>query len=159
MILRYRFNMEVSSPSLSDLNNIEQEMDEWQIKRGNPYLKNSTGYSQSLMYSYNNPYFGIELIGAYTYADNPIYETILLENNRIVNTIENQKKLATHSGTIYVQHSSIWRIHFIANPSPFLPLHYARKSLYTHLQQLGCICYTSGQLQSLVPECTNGNTP
>lgn len=91
MILRYRFNMEVSSPSLSDLNNIEQEMDEWQIKRGNPYLKNSTGYSQSLMYSYNNPYFGIELIGAYTYADNPIYETIFLENNRIVNTIENQK--------------------------------------------------------------------
>lgn len=91
MLLRYRFNMEVTSPSLSDLNDVEQEMDQWQIKRGNPFLSNSKGYSQSLMYSYNNKYFDIELIGAYTYADNPIYETIVVENNRIVNTIENQK--------------------------------------------------------------------
>lgn len=91
MSLRYRFNMEVSSPSLSDLNDVDQEMDEWQIKRGNPFLKNSTGYSQSLMYSYNTKWFGVELIGAYTYADNPIYETLYVENNRIVNTIENQK--------------------------------------------------------------------
>lgn len=91
MSLRYRFNMEVTSPSLSDLNDVEQEMDQWQIKRGNPFLSNSKGYSQSLMYSYNNKYFDIELIGAYTYADNPIYETIVVENNRIVNTIENQK--------------------------------------------------------------------
>ena len=91
MSLRYRFNMEVSSPSLSDLNDVEQEMDQWQIKRGNPFLRNSNGYSQSLMYSYNNKYFDVELIGAYTYADNPVYETIFVENNRIVNTIENQK--------------------------------------------------------------------
>lgn len=91
MSLRYRFNMEVSSPSLSDLNDVEQEMDQWQIKRGNPFLQNSKGYSQSLMYSYNNKYFDVELIGAYTYVDNPIYETVLVENNRIVHTIENQK--------------------------------------------------------------------
>ena len=91
MSLRYRFNMEVTSPSLSDLNDVEQEMDQWQIKRGNPFLLNSKGYSQSVMYSYNHKYFDVELIGAYTYADNPIYETVFVENNRIVNTIENQK--------------------------------------------------------------------
>lgn len=91
MSLRYRFNMEVSSPSLSDLNDVDQEMDEWQIKRGNPALLNSTGYSQSLMYSYNNKFFGVELIGAYTYADNPIYESFFVENDRIVNAVENQK--------------------------------------------------------------------
>lgn len=91
MSLRYRFNMDVSSPSLSDLNDVDQEIDKWQIKRGNPFLQNSTEYSQSLMYSYNNKYFDVELIGAYTYADNPIYETVFVENNRIVNTIENQK--------------------------------------------------------------------
>ena len=91
MSLRYRFNMDVSSPSLSDLNDVEQTMDSWQIKRGNPFLKNSMGYSQSLMYSYHNKYVGLELIGAYTYADNPVYETIFVEGDKIVNTIENQK--------------------------------------------------------------------
>lgn len=49
------------------------------------------GYSQSLMYSYHNKYVGLELIGAYTYADNPVYETIFVEGDKIVNTIENQK--------------------------------------------------------------------
>ena len=91
MALRYRFNMDVSSPSLSDLNNVEQSMDSWQIRQGNPFLKNSIGYSQSLMYSYNNKYVGLELIGAYTYANNPVYETIFVEGDKIVNTIENQK--------------------------------------------------------------------
>lgn len=91
MALRYRLNIASSSPALSDLNDVEQEMDTWQIKRGNPFLKNSTSYSQSLMYSYNNKYIGIELTGTYTYSDNPISETIFTENNRIINTIENQK--------------------------------------------------------------------
>lgn len=91
MSLRYRFNMDVSSPSLSDLNDVEQGVDRWQIKRGNPFLKNSMGYSQSLMYAYNNKYVGFELIGAYTYTDKPVYETIFVEGDKIVNTIENQK--------------------------------------------------------------------
>lgn len=91
MVLRYRLNIASSSPSLSDLNDVEQEMDTWQIRRGNPFLKNSASYSQSLMYSYNNKYIGIELTGSYTYSDNPISETIFTENNRIVNTIENHK--------------------------------------------------------------------
>ncbi len=91
MSLRYRFNMDVSSPSLSDLNDVEQTMDSWQIKRGNPFKKNSMGYSQSLMYSYDNKYVGLELTGAYTYADNPVYETKFVEGDKIVNTIENQK--------------------------------------------------------------------
>ncbi len=91
MALRYRLNIASSSPSLSDLNNVEQEIDIWQIRRGNPFLKNSTNYSQSLMYSYNNKYIGVELTGTYTYLDNPISETIFTENNRIINTIENHK--------------------------------------------------------------------
>lgn len=91
MALRYRLNIASSSPSLSDLNDVEQEMDTWQTRRGNPFLKNSTSYSQSLMYSYNNKYIGIELTGTYTYSDNPISETIFTKNNRIINTIENHK--------------------------------------------------------------------
>ncbi|RHU23238.1 TonB-dependent receptor [Parabacteroides sp. TM07-1AC] len=91
MVLRYRLNIASSSPSLSDLNDVEQEIDTWQIRQGNPSLKNSTNYSQSLMYSYNNKYIGIEFRGTYTYLDNPISETIFTENNRIINTIENHK--------------------------------------------------------------------
>lgn len=46
MSLRYRFNMDVSSPSLSDLNDVEQTMDSWQIKRGNPFLKTVWGIAR-----------------------------------------------------------------------------------------------------------------
>lgn len=91
MSLRYRFNMEVTSPGLADLNEVEQDMDRWQIKRGNPFLKNSQGYSQSLMYAYDNKYFGVELIGAYTYADNPVYETVSVAHDKIIHTVENQQ--------------------------------------------------------------------
>lgn len=91
MSLRYRFNMEVVSPELADLNGVEQNMDRWQIRRGNPFLKNSQGYSQSLMYTYGNKYFGVELVGAYTYADNPVYETVSVEHDKIIHTVENQQ--------------------------------------------------------------------
>ncbi len=91
MALRYRLNIASSSPSLSDLNDVEQEMDLWQIRRGNPFLKNSMNYSHSLMYSYKNKYMGIELIGSYTYLDNPVSETIFAEDDHIINTVENHK--------------------------------------------------------------------
>lgn len=91
MVLRYRLNIASSSPSLSDLNDVEQEMDIWQIRRGNPLLENSINYSQSLMYAYKNKYVGIELAGSYSYLNNPTCETIFTENDRIINTIENHK--------------------------------------------------------------------
>lgn len=91
MTLRYRLDIASSSPSLSDLNDVEQEIDTWQIRRGNPLLENSTNYSQSLMYTYNNKYIGIELTGSYSYLNHPVCETLFTENNRIVNTVENHK--------------------------------------------------------------------
>ena len=92
MTLRYYLNVSSASPSLSDLNDVEQEINMWQIRRGNSSLKNSMNYNQSLMYIFNSKYIGIELMGAYSYTNNPINETIFVENDKIVNSVDNQKK-------------------------------------------------------------------
>ncbi|MDR2145986.1 MAG: carboxypeptidase regulatory-like domain-containing protein, partial [Tannerella sp.] len=73
-----RYNGYVSGypPSLSDLNNVTQDMDDLQILRGNPNLKTVWFISNTLNAGYNKGIFGAEFYAQYSYDHRPIMERI-----------------------------------------------------------------------------------
>mgnify|MGYP001202386587 FL=1 len=89
-LLRYIGRFSSSSPSLSDLNDTEQQMDIWQIRRGNPHLRAYTTYRQNLLFATNHALADWEIEVRYDYADNPIMTSLFYDNNKIVNMKENQ---------------------------------------------------------------------
>ncbi len=88
---RYNAYMSGYSPSLSDLSNVSQEIDIYQIRRGNPNLQSVTFVSNSLTASWKCKYVNIELFGRYSYDHKPIMEETLFEDNRFVRTMANQR--------------------------------------------------------------------
>ena len=89
--VRYNGRITGDSPSLADLNDIEQSIDLLQIRRGNPNLKSASSYSNSLEIGFNKGKFQGTLYANYAYTKNPIMEQILLEDDKFVRTNDNQK--------------------------------------------------------------------
>lgn len=89
--LRYNAYMSGYSPSLSDLSDVSQKMDAYQVRRGNPGLHSVTFYTNSLSASWRNRYVNVELSGRYSYDDNPIMEETTFEDNKFVRTFANQQ--------------------------------------------------------------------
>ncbi|MFV0539464.1 MAG: carboxypeptidase-like regulatory domain-containing protein [Dysgonomonas sp.] len=89
--IRYNGLISGYSPSLSDLNNVEQKIDSLQIRRGNPNLETVTYYVNTLNAGYNKGMLGIEFYMRYSYDHKPIMEQITFENGKFVRTNINQK--------------------------------------------------------------------
>lgn len=89
--LRYNVYMSGYSPSLSDLSDVSQEMDAYQVRRGNPGLHSVTFYTNSLSASWRNRYVNVELSGRYSYDDNPIMEETTFDGDKFVRTFANQQ--------------------------------------------------------------------
>lgn len=89
--IRYNGYISGYSPSLSDLNNVEQEIDSLQIRRGNPDLKTVMYYTNTLNAGYNKGIFGVEFYMRYSYDHKPIMEQITFEDGKFVRTNINQK--------------------------------------------------------------------
>jgi len=79
------------NPSLSDLNNVEQVIDSFQIRRGNPDLVSYKDYGGNISFGYNKGIIGIDLNATYKYLDKPVMESILYENDKFIRLPENQK--------------------------------------------------------------------
>lgn len=89
----FRYNGYVSgyAPSLSDLNDISQAMDKYQIRKGNPALKSVTFYANTLSASWQSKYISLDLFGRYSYDDKPIMENTYYEDGHFIRTTENHK--------------------------------------------------------------------
>lgn len=88
--LHYRFNIDPSIPALSSLTDVEQALDTIQIVRGNPRLKTYKIYNNSLNYSYQLKKFQGNMNIKHQYYDNPIMESVFVENNKLIMMDENQ---------------------------------------------------------------------
>ena len=88
---RYRGYMSGYSPSLSELSDVTQEIDIYQIRRGNPSLHSASYISNSLTASWKCKYISVEMYGRHIYDHKPIMEETLFENDRFVRTMANQK--------------------------------------------------------------------
>lgn len=89
--IRYNGLISGYSPSLSDLNNVEQKIDSLQIRRGNPNLETVTYYVNTLNAGYNKGIFGIELYMRHSYDHKPIMEQITFEDGKFIRSNINQK--------------------------------------------------------------------
>ena len=91
VFLRYNAYMSGYSPSLSDLSDIEQGMDAYQVRRGNPSLRSVTFYTNSLSANWRSRYVNVELFGRYSYDDSPIMEETQYDDGKFVRTYANQR--------------------------------------------------------------------
>ena len=93
VFLRYNASMSGYAPSLSALSNVEQGMDAYQVRRGNPNLKSVTYFTNRFSASYRNKWMNVDLSARYSYDDKPIMEETIFENGKFVRTYDNQKGL------------------------------------------------------------------
>lgn len=89
--IRYDGYISAYSPSLSNLNDVEQAIDSLQIRRGNPNLRTVWFYTNTLNAGYNKGIFGAEFFLRYSYDRKPTMEQILFEDGKFVRTTVNHK--------------------------------------------------------------------
>lgn len=129
----FRYNGYISgyAPSLSDLNNISQEMDKYQIRKGNPDLKSVTFYANTLSASWQSRYVSVDLFGRYSYDDKPIMENTYFENGRFVRTTENHKGFHRINLETSVQIRP-YKEYISIKITPFLNRYISYGNSYTH---------------------------
>lgn len=91
--LFFRYNGYITGypPSLSNLNNVEQSIDSFQVRRGNPGLKTVIFYSNTINGGWNKGIFGIDLYASYNYSHQAIMEDIFFEDGKFIRMHNNQK--------------------------------------------------------------------
>lgn len=88
---RYKGYVSGYAPSLSDLNDISQAMDKYQIRKGNPALKSVTFYANTLSANWQSKYVSLDLFGRYSYDNKPIMESTYYADGHFIRTTENHK--------------------------------------------------------------------
>lgn len=91
LYLRYNASLSGYAPSLSEMSDVTQPMDAYQVRRGNPDLKSVTFFTHQLSASYRTKGVSAELSARYSYDDRPIMEETLFEDGMFVRTFDNQK--------------------------------------------------------------------
>lgn len=97
--LRYTFNVRTSTPSLGQLSNVEQQIDSYQINRGNPDLKAYNRYSNAINMNYNKGIINAGTELTYTYSDNPFFVTYHIGGDKVIGLPENHRSF----------HNFMWR--------------------------------------------------
>ena len=129
----FRYNAYRSgySPSLSDLSNVTQEIDIYQIRRGNPDLHSVTFVSNSLTASWKCKYVSIELFGRYSYDHKPIMEETLFDGDRFIRTMVNQKGFHRLNFQSTIQLYP-YKEHIMITLNPFFNRYISNGNNYTH---------------------------
>ena len=88
--LRYNANLSGYASSLSEMSDVTQPMDAYQVRRGNPDLQSVTFFTHQLSASCRTKGVSAELSARYSYDDRPIMEETLFEDGMFVRTSDNQ---------------------------------------------------------------------
>jgi len=94
---RYRVNLQNTIPSLAYLNDVEQQIDLLQIRRGNPDLESFLTLMQSVNVGFNKKIVNIDLLMGYNYEFNPVMESVFYEDGGFIRIYENQNNFQTLS--------------------------------------------------------------
>jgi hypothetical protein len=101
--IRLTGNIRNGTPSLSELSAVEQSIDSLQIQRGNPGLQPCVNYESVLSYEWKKSLFSANLEGRYNYRPSAIMEEKFWENNKIVQTWDNQKSWQHASAILHLR--------------------------------------------------------
>ena len=91
LLVRYTGYISGYSPSLSDMNDVSQNIDNYQVRRGNPNLKTVKFVSNDLTINWKYKWLDLDYLIRYSFDDKPLMETTLFENNKYIRTMENQR--------------------------------------------------------------------
>ena len=128
---RYNGYMSGYAPSLSDLNDISQAMDKYQIRRGNPGLKSVTFYTNTLSAAWQSRYVSVDLFGRYSYDHRPIMESTSYEDGHFIRTTENHKGFHRINLEASIQVRP-YKDYISLNLTPFLNRYISYGNTYTH---------------------------
>ena len=129
----FRYNGYVSgyAPSLSDLNDISQAMDKYQIRKGNPDLNSVTFAANTLTASWQSKYISVELFGRYSYDSKPIMESTYYEDGHFIRTTENHKGFHRMNLETTIQLRP-YKEYIALKITPFLNRYVSYGNAYTH---------------------------
>lgn len=88
--IKNRISIENKLPTLSQLSDIEQTIDNYQILKGNPNLHPSTEYKTRLTFDYQQPSWNTTLNINYQYQHHPIMDETYQRDNVFIRTYNNQ---------------------------------------------------------------------
>lgn len=129
--LRYSGYISGYAPSLSDLNDVQQEMNSLEIQRGNPNLRTVVFYTNELTVGFNKGIFSGELQAQYSYNHKPIMEQITFENDKFVHSKANQKGF--HRISLYSSlKTKIWGDNLVLSMYPGFRRYISEGNNYSH---------------------------
>lgn len=91
LFFKYNGTIYSRTPNNSDLKDIEQAIDSLQVQRGNPYLKPSLTYQNTLSGGYKIGILNLNLWSRYNYTNKNISSEIFFDNGKFVTQSNNQK--------------------------------------------------------------------
>ena len=131
VFFRYHASLSGYAPSLSALSDVVQNMDAYQVRRGNPDLESCTYFTNRLSMVYRTKGMSLELSARYSYDHKSIMEETLYENGMFVRTYDNQKGFhrLIVQGNIQLQPV---KQYFSISLNPFFNRYISQGNTYTH---------------------------
>ena len=129
--LRYKAYIGGYAPSLSDLSDVEQQIDIYQIRRGNPNLHTVTFYTNELSLSVDTKYISAEWFTRYSYDDKPFMEETTYENGMYIRTYDNQKGFHRLNSQISLRVRP-YKEYVSIQVTPFVNRYISMGNSYTH---------------------------
>ena len=131
VFFRYNASLSGYAPSLSALSDVEQNMDAYQVRRGNPNLKSVTYFNNRLSASYRNKWMSVDVSARYRYDDKPIMEETHYEGGMFVRTYDNQKGLHRLMCQTSIQLRPLQE-YLSVNLTPFFNRYISQGNAYLH---------------------------
>lgn len=113
------------------MNNVEQIINSWQIRRGNPGLHSYRTLMQSLEADYNQSRWGADLLVNYEHECNPIMESVFVEGTQLVRTYRNQRSFDDLSAELALRIKP-WKDYIHLSLTPRMEHFISRGSNYRH---------------------------
>jgi len=131
LYFHYRVNLRNNAPSLAAMNDVEQTIDSWQVRKGNPHLNAFNTLSQSFSAGYNYGIFNIDLIIGYDHEYDPIMESVFYDGSKFVRTYDNQKSFQNFSMEANFKIKP-WKNHLSISLTPRLNRFFSTGKGYLH---------------------------
>ncbi len=131
LFMRYKFYISGYSPSLSELSNVTQNIDTYQVHRGNPQLKTVVFYGNEFSSNWKCDFMNVNLHASYNYNHKPIMNETRYEANRFVRTYDNQRGFHRLNLSATINLTSPDE-HFQVSLTPFFRRFISLGNSYTH---------------------------
>jgi len=129
--IRYRADLKTHTPQIGYLNDIQQQIDRYQVRRGNPDLKPFRSLEQTITLGYTRPQWAVEWNVGYIHQFDPVMESVLYEDGWFVRTYENQRSFRNFSSELSLRVKP-WKDHLSISVTPVINRFISKGNTYLH---------------------------